>query len=274
MEKAKNTMEEKIETPVQTVDLTLTPDEEAGMRQMMEASVFYGHGKARTNPKMRPHILATRSGMEVINLSKTIEMLDKAKKAIENTVKGGGTVFFVGTTPATKTPIKETAEALDLPYVVERWLGGMFTNFETISERINYFRKLKKDKANGKFEKYTKKERLKLSKELDKLEILFGGVESFESLPALVFIADLKENEIAAREARRMHIPTVALVNTDSDPDLVDFPIPANNRNVKSVALILSHIKETIEKAKAAPAQKKEEAVKAENVNDTKDTEA
>lgn len=253
MEKEQNTMEEKNETQTQVAEVVLSPDDEMHLRLMMEASVFYGHSKSRTNPKMRPYILSTRSGMEVINLLKTMETLDSAKKAVEGAVKSGGVILFVGTSAAVKAVVKESAEKLGVPHVTERWLGGTLTNFKTISERIDHFRKLKEDKATGRIEKYTKKERTQLDKELKKLEQLLGGLEKLEALPSMVFVADSKENAIAAREARKMHIPVVALVNTDSDPDIADHVIPANDRSPKSVAFLMSYIEKAVEKAKATP---------------------
>lgn len=244
--------EEKTSAADAAAEVVLSSDDEMHLRLMMEASVFYGHGRSRTNPKMRPYILATRSGMEVINLIKTMEALDKATKAIEGAIKAGGTVLLVGTTPATKNAVKDTAIRLGLPYVTERWLGGTLTNYGTISERIARFRKLKADRAAGKLEKYTKKERLDIDKELVKLEELFGGVETLEGMPSLVVVTDLRENEIAAREAKRMHIPVVGVVNTNGNPDIVDFSIPANDRSPKSIALLLSYIEKAVERARNA----------------------
>ncbi|MFH1188736.1 MAG: 30S ribosomal protein S2 [bacterium] len=268
MEKVKKIMEEqKEEVQTQVSEVVLTSEDEMHVRLMMEASVFYGYNRSRTNPKMRPYILATRSGLEVINLLKTMEALDKAKKTIEGVVKSGGMLFFVGTAPATKKVVQETAEKVGASYVTERWLGGTFTNFKTISGRINHFRTLKEDQSSGRIEKYTKKERLQISKELKRLEKFFIGMEKMDKLPSMVFIADLKENLVAAREARRMHIPIVALVNTDGDPKFADYPIPANTRSPKSVALVMSYIEKSIEKAQTSTLMQKKQK-EDENIND------
>lgn len=243
-------LQEKEETTAVAHEVALTPEEEARVRTMMDAGVFYGHLHTRTNPRMGKYILANRSGVDVINLIKTIESLNVALKAIEGVVKTGGKVLFVGTTPATKDLVKALAEKAGMPFIIARWPGGMITNWSVLSTRVAHMRKLKQGKLTGEFAKYTKKEQLNISKELEKLQKLFGGVEQLTSLPQMVVIADLKANLIAAREARQAGIPTVALVNTDNDPTLVTYPIPANDRSPKSVEHILSYVEQTVMKAK------------------------
>lgn len=229
----------------------LTPEEGEMLRQMMEVGVFYGRSKARTNPLMKDYVLATRAGFEVIDLEETIASLGKVADFIKGRVSvDKGPILLVGTSPAAKTVIKEMAERLDLPAVTERWLGGTLTNFKIISERINQFKKLKADIAAGKFEKYTKKERLELDRELARSEILFGGIEKLDRLPSFMVIADLTANTIAAREAKRTGVPIIALVNTDADPRLADHIIPANDKNPKSIKFILGQLAEVIETAR------------------------
>lgn len=228
-----------------------TSHEEEMLREMMEVGVFYGRSKARTNPLMKGYVLATRAGFEVIDLKQTIVALDKAAEFIKGT--GRGSILLVGTSPAAKSVVKDAAEKFDLPSVTERWLGGTLTNFKIILERINQFRKLKADIAAGKFEKYTKKERLEFDRKLAKLEILFGGVEKLDRLPSLVLITDLAANTLAAKEAKRTNIPVLAFVNTDADPRLADYKIPANDKNPKSIKLLLDYLAEAIEQTKATP---------------------
>ncbi|MEX2054242.1 MAG: 30S ribosomal protein S2 [Candidatus Colwellbacteria bacterium] len=225
---------------------TLTPEETELIKSMMDIGVFYGRSKARTNPKMRKFILTNRSGFSVIDLQKTIEALVRATKMVEDAVAQKETVLLVGVSPSVKGAIKEVAEETNMPYVTERWLGGTLTNFETISKRINHLKKLKEEKAEGGWDKYTKKEQLDLEKELNKLQRLFGGIETLTSLPKLVFVADVASNQIPAKEARALGIPVLGIINTDADPSLVDQGIPANERSVKSVEFIMDRTKEAI----------------------------
>lgn len=240
---------EETETPA--TDVSLSAEEEARMREMMVAGVFYGYTKSRTEPKMRRFIVSTRAGVEIIDLVKTMQALNDAAEVLNESIKNGGSILFIGTTPAVKSAVLLIAGKLGMPYVTERWLGGTLTNFKTISERVKYFKKLKADKEAGNLDKYTKKERVLIDQELSKLEKYFGGIESMERLPAMVVIVDLKAHEIAAREARKMKIPIVAFVNTNSDPDLADYPIPANTRSAKSVELLLAYLEKEILKNRA-----------------------
>ena len=230
---------------------TLSPEETEAIKNMMDLGVFYGSSKARTNPKMRKYILTNRSGFSVIDLEKTLEGIKKTSAAIDAVVASGGMILLVGLSPSVKGAIKEMAEELDLPHVTERWLGGTLTNFETISKRINQLKKLKEEKANGDWDKYTKKEQLDLEKELTKLNRFFGGLEKMNKLPQMVFIADISSNVIPAKEARILGIPIAGLINTDANPKLVDYGIAANERNVKSAEFILEKIKNVIIAAKA-----------------------
>lgn len=233
-------------------DVKLTADEEAKMKAMIEANIFYGHARSRTNPKMRPNILSTKSGVEVIDLLKTMKALDAALKLIKDKVAKGGSVLFVGTTPAVKTAVKATAQKLGMPYVTDRWLGGTLTNFKTISSRVAHFKKLEEDKNAGRLSKYTKKERIDIDRELARFEKLLRGIESLDRMPGVVFVADMSVNQIASREANRMKIPSVGLINTNIDPDLVDYPIPANDRNSKSIAYILNEIERAVAEGRAS----------------------
>ena len=255
---------QELTTEVSIEDSSLTTEEKELFHKMMEVGVFYGRSKSRTNPLMKKYVLTTRSGFEVIDLQSTIKELNIASNILREIVKSGGTAVFVGTSPAVKKIVKETAERLEMPYVTERWLGGTFTNFETITKRVKYFTKLKEDKASGKLEKYTKKEQLKMDKELAKLNRLFLGIEKLERLPDVIFITDLNENEYAAKEAKQKNIPVVAILNTDSNLKLVDYPIPANDRNSKSVEIIMNFLEKVIADAKIEGAKIKADADKKE----------
>jgi len=271
-EDAKRTteVEEEVINEVSAEEPSLEVEEKELFDQMMEAGVFYGRSKSKTNPLTKEFIVTTRSGFEVIDLQKAIEYLKRASEVLKNVFAGKGTVLFVGTSPAAKNVIKEIAERLESPYVTERWLGGTLTNFKTITDRINYFKKLKEDKAKGKLEKYTKKEQLDMAKELNKLEKFFGGIEFLDKLPSMIFIADLSENEYAAREAKQKSIPIMGFLNTDTNPNLVDHPIPGNDRNATSIGLLMKYLVEAAEEGKKQAFLTKVEPKEADSKKETK----
>jgi len=244
---------------VSAEESSLEVEDQELFAQMMEAGVFYGRSKSKTNPLTKEYIVTTRSGFEVIDLQKAIEYLKKTADVLKNVFANKGTVLFVGTSPAVKNIVRETAEKLESPYVAERWLGGTLTNFKTITDRINYFKKLKEDKETGKLTKYTKKEQLQKSKELTKLERLFGGIETLDKLPSMILIADPSENEYAAMEAKQKGIPVIGLLNTATDPELIDYPIPANDRSATSVKLLMQYLEEAAAEGKKQALLKKEE---------------
>ena len=268
-EETKNITEE--ESKLETADVededevsadepSLGVEEKELFDRMMEAGVFYGRSKSKTNPLTRKYIVTTRSGFEVIDLRKAMESLKRAGEILKNIFENNGVVLFVGTSPAVKDAIKETAERLGSPYVIERWLGGTLTNFNTIIKRISYFKKLKEDKANGRLEKYTKKEQSDMDKELAKLENFFGGIESLEKIPSMIFIADISENEYAAKEAKLKKVPVMGFLNTDTDPTLLDHSIPGNDRNIKSVKLLMDYLAEVALEGKKQASIKNAEA--------------
>jgi len=256
--------QDDVNNEVSAEEPVLEVEEKELFNQMMEAGVFYGRSKSSTNPLTREYLLTPRSGFEVINLQKAIKRLKSAAEILKNTLANGGVVLFVGTSPAVKNVIKEIAERLELPYVTERWMGGTLTNFKTITDRINYFKKLKDDKARGRLEKYTKKEQLEMDKELAKLERFFGGIETLDKLPSMIFIADLSKNEYAAREARQKGIPVMAFLNTDTNPNLVDHPIPGNDRSMSSVRLLMEFLAETAAEGKKEALLRKDETSETE----------
>lgn len=225
------------------------------LEEMAKVGLFLGHQKSKTHPRMKPYIFGTRNGMEVIDLGQTWQALEKAMEFLKSKLSAGGTILFVGTTPSSKTAVEEFAKKHNFPYVTERWLGGTLTNFKTLAKRISYFKKLRADRAAGKFDKYTKKERLDIDREIKKLSLKFSGTENMENLPSALFVVDVPSHIIAVREAKIVKVPVAALVNTDSNPELVDYPIPANDRSRAGVEWVLSKLETAVEEAKLARPQ-------------------
>lgn len=201
------------------------------LEEMAKAGLFVGHKKSKTHPLMRQYVYGVRNGIALFDLPQTLTSLEKAMEFMQTTLHSLSGILVVGNTPAAKQISEALAQKFELPHVTERWLGGTLTNFNTLAKRISYFKKLKADKAAGRLDKYTKKERLGIDREIAKLHLKFSGVEFMEKLPEVVFIVDLENNMIAAREARKMHIPVVAIANTNADPRLADYLIPANDRS-------------------------------------------
>jgi small subunit ribosomal protein S2 len=228
------------------------------LEEMSKAGLFLGHQKSKTHPRMRPFIFTTRNGLEIIDLSKTLQALERAMDFIKSKVAGGGSVLLVGTTPAAKLATEETAKKINFPYVTERWLGGTLTNFKTLSKRVSYFKKLRADRQAGKFDKYTKKEQLNIDREIAKLTLKFSGVENMEVLPQLLFVVDVSAHNAAIREAKRMNIPVVGIINTDADPAMVDYPIPANDRSKAGLEWIFAKLETAVNEAKLLKVEKVE----------------
>lgn len=211
--------------------------------EMIKAGILYGRSKSKTNPKMKDYILTTRSGMEIFDLTQTLAALDRAKEFIKSSQEKKLKFLLVATQPTLKCLIRQWAEKLEAPYVVERWLGGTITNFQVLSKRLHYYLKLKADRAAGKLDKYTKKERLNFDREIARMEKLFGGLEKLDKLPDVLFIVDvgLKNHQTAIREAKRLKIPIVAVVNTDNDP-AINYPIPANTASKNGVEWLMNRL--------------------------------
>lgn len=219
-------------------------------KEMINAGVFYGRKKSKTHPKMKPYILGNRNGIEIVNLLKTKELLEKALNFLKEKAAAGAPMLFVATQPPAEDAVKLAAE-LGMPVVAVRWLGGALTNFKVIKSRIEYFRKLKSDWGKGALDKYTKKERLGIERELRRLQELFSGLENMAALPEVVIMIDANLHRTALREARRMNIPVVALTNTDGDPTDIDWPVVGNTRAKASINWFMSKIKEVLTEAKA-----------------------
>jgi small subunit ribosomal protein S2 len=214
------------------------------MRELLEAGVHFGHQTRRWDPKMRPYIFSERNGIHIIDLRQTLEACERAAQFIQDTVADGGTVLFVGTKKQAQSVVQEAAEHAGMPYVNHRWLGGMLTNFTTIHKRILYMRELERMDASGEMEALPKKERLRLRRELAKLETVLGGVRELHRIPDAVFVIDVRTEAIAVKEAKRLEIPIVAVVDTNCDPDPIDLVIPGNDDAIRASQLMATLIAE------------------------------
>ncbi len=228
---------------------------------LLQSGAHFGHLTRRWNPKMKPYIFMERNGIHIIDLKKTQEMLDAACNAISNTVAEDRKILFVGTKPQAKDVVTEEAKRCNAFYCTERWLGGMLTNFSTIRKSVKRLTNIEKMESDGTFESITKKERLFLTREREKLQDVLSGIVEMSRLPGVLFVVDVKKESIAVNEARRLGIPVVAIVDTNCDPDGIDYPIPANDDALKSVQLITKAVAEAvIEGNQRASAQKAAQA--------------
>lgn len=216
------------------------------VENMEEAGLQFGHTVSRLHPKMKPYVSGIKNNVHIIDLKKTAEEFEQALKYIAKVAAEGKVILFVGTKPQIKQFAREAAEACGMPYVCERWLGGTFTNFETISKRVQYFKDLEIKRAQGFFEKHTKKERLNIDKEIASLKVKFEGIRTMDKLPEVALILDMREDETAVREARRKGVKIVGIADTNVDPTAADYPIYANDDAISSVRYILEKVKETI----------------------------
>jgi small subunit ribosomal protein S2 len=206
--------------------------------ELLEAGVHFGHLTRKWNPKMAPYIFMEKNGIHLIDLNKTAVKLEESAEALKNIVKSGRKVLFVATKKQAKEIIETEAARVNMPFVTERWLGGMLTNFTTVRKSIKKMQSIDKMATDGTYQNINKKERLMLEREKAKLQRLFGGIADLNRLPAALFICDIKREHIAIAEAKKLNIPTFAIVDTNSDPTVVDFPIPANDDAAKSISLI------------------------------------
>jgi small subunit ribosomal protein S2 len=222
------------------------------VKELLESGTHFGHQTKRWNPKMRRFILCPRNGIYIIDLNKTLENVENFVARVRGEVQKGGKVLFVGTKKQIKDCLKEEADRCHMPYVTERWLGGMLTNFQTIRQSVGKLEKIEKMETDGTFEALTKKERQNLLKRKEKLLSVLTGVRSMRKLPALLFIVDTIKEHIAIAEARRLGIAIGAIVDTNCDPDPIDYPIPGNDDAIKSVQLITKTVADTILSVKSA----------------------
>ncbi len=237
------------------------------MKQLLESGVHFGHQTKRWNPKMEPYIFTERNGIYIIDLQQTVKLIDDAYNFVKEEAAKGKKVLFVGTKRQAQETVKKEAERCGMPYVNQRWLGGMLTNYQTIKKRIDRLDELEKMEEEGIFEVLPKKEVIELNKEHDKLERFLGGIRNMNGLPDVLFITDAKKEDIAVAEAIKLDIPIVSILDTNCDPDLIDYVIPGNDDAIRAVKLITSVISDAVlagkqgrQEAKAQEEQAKAEA--------------
>ena len=222
-----------------------------GVKELLDAGVHFGHQTKRWNPKMKPFIFDARNGIHIIDLSKTLNQLDAACNFLSGTVSKGGKVLFVGTKKQAQQAVKDTAKECGQFYVTERWLGGTLTNFATIKRSIGRLKHIEKMETDGSINQYVKQEQSVLRREAARLVKFFDGIRSMDKLPAAMFVVDIKREHNAVAEVRRLKIPVVAIVDTNCDPDLVDYPIAGNDDAIRSVRMILATIGQAVIVAQA-----------------------
>lgn len=220
--------------------------------EMAKVGVIYGHKKSKTHPRMKPFIAGNRQEIELLDPEATLEGLEKAIEFLKEKIKSGGLVLCVGTSAPAKSTVEAFAKKFDFPYVVNRWLGGTLTNSKIITERLRYYENLKVREEKGELQKYTKKEQRQFNELIAKLAKNFVGLAKYSKLPDSLFVVDVKANITAVREARKMKIPIVGIIDTDDDPDLIEYPIFANDHNKGSIEWIVEKISEALRAVKAA----------------------
>ena len=227
------------------------------MRELLEAGVHFGHQTRRWNPKMRRFIFSERGGIYIIDLQKTLALLEEAHDFARNVAERRGTILFVGTKKQAQEAVQEHASRVGMPYVSNRWLGGLLTNWRTISERISYLHDLRRLQTEGQLDLLPSKERISLTAELEKLESNLGGVADMKRQPDAVFVIDLKKEQLAVREARRLGVPIIGLVDTNADPDEADFVIPGNDDAIRASNLIAKVVADGVAagKVQVSPAE-------------------
>ena len=262
------------------------PQEALTMKSLLEAGVHFGHQTQRWHPRMKQYIFSQRNGIHIIDLQQSMSLLKRAQQFVSDVVAGGQSILFVGTKRQAQDSVEQAARNCGMFYVKHRWLGGTLTNFPSIQGRIDYLVRLEERRAKGGFNLLTKKEALKLEDEVQRLNRNFGGVKEMTTLPGALFVVDIGREKIAVAEGRRMGIPIVALVDTDGDPDLVDYPIAANDDAIRSISLVTARIAyavteglrrraelasaaQELEMAEAAAEAGEEEAAEEEEVGET-----
>ena len=234
------------------------------MKQLLEAGVHFGHQTRRWNPKMAPYIFTERNGIYIIDLQKTVKKVDEAYDFLRSVAEEGKSILFVGTKKQAQEAIKEEALKAGMYYVNERWLGGMMTNFATIRKSINRLKELEAMEQDGTFEVLSKKEVLSLKREMEKLEKSLGGIKDMDKLPGALFVVDPRKERIAVAEAKKLDIPIVAIVDTNCDPDEIDYVIPGNDDAIRAVKLLTSRMADAIiegRQGEAGEAEVAEEAI-------------
>lgn len=238
------------------------------LKELLEAGAHFGHQTRRWNPKMRTYIYGARGGIHIMDLTKTADCLKSAIDFAGKTAEGGGEILFVATKRQAKDIVKSAAIDAGMPYVVERWLGGMLTNFRTIKMQINRLKKLEAQTESGELAaNYNKKEQGVLSEEMAKLEHIFGGIKNMDGMPAAMFVVDAPREHTAILEAKKSGIPVIAIADSNADPDLIDYPIPANDDAIKTITIITQVVAEAAKAGRAKHAASNKEAKEGEDGN-------
>jgi len=219
---------------------------EKELKEMLKNAVHFGHATRKWDPKMKPYIYGEKQGIHVFDLNKTAKALAAALKFLKASAKEGKTIMFVSTKQQATEIVKTAAKECRCPYVTQKWVPGLFTNFKTIKQRIKYLKKLKDEKATGEFEKYTKKEVVKLEKTINKLETALGGVQNLNKTPDILIVMDVHRDQIAVKEAQRKGVKIVGITDSNADPTGIDYPIPANDDAVKSLTYLIAKFKEAL----------------------------
>ena len=220
------------------------------MKQLLEAGVHFGHQTRRWNPKMKRFIFGERNGIYIIDLQQTLNRIESAYTFVRDTVAGGGTILFIGTKKQAQDPVESYANKCGMPFINQRWLGGMLTNYQTISKRVGKMLEYERMRDSGEFTAMPKKEALLLGRELDKLERYLGGIRGMEKLPSAVFVLDTKKESIAVTEANKLGIPVVAVVDTNCDPDVIDYVIPGNDDAIRAGTLLCRVIADAVDEGR------------------------
>ncbi|MTI33417.1 30S ribosomal protein S2 [Xanthovirga aplysinae] len=239
-------------------------------KDLLDAGVHFGHLTRKWNPKMAPYIFMERNGIHIIDLKKTLASLEEASNAIKHVVRSGRKIMFVATKKQAKEVVAEEARKLNMPFVTERWLGGMLTNFSTIRKSLKKMSSIDKMMKDEAYKNLAKRERLMITREKEKLERVLGGISDLTRLPAALFVVDVKKEHIAVKEAQKLNIPVFAIVDTNSDPNEADFPIPANDDAFKSISLITKTIASAIEEGLQERRKEKEAAREKEEIKKKK----
>lgn len=229
------------------------------LAQLLESGLHFGHRRSRRHPKMEPFLFSTKNDLSVIDVRKTLDYLQVALAAIARIAEQGGSLLCVGTKKQAQAAVKKCAEETGQPYVVNRWLGGTLTNFSVISRMIKKYHSLKGEQVSGELQKYTKKEQLERAREIDELDTLIGGIQHLTALPDALFVVDINHDSTSVKEARKKHIPIIALCDANVNPELVTYPIPGNDDARKSIELILDLVSEAYQEGAAKLAAHKQE---------------
>ena len=216
------------------------------MKQLLEAGVHFGHRTRRWHPKMRTFIFTERNGIHIIDLQQTMRQVNSAYQVVRDTVREGGLVLFVGTKKQAQETIRQEAERCGMPFIIQRWLGGSLTNFRTIRQRIDYMQDLERRETTGDLDRLPKKEALLLRNEMERLHTRIGGLRTMTHLPDLIFIVDVQRESLAVTEANKLHVPIVAMVDTNCDPDPIDYPIPSNDDAIRAIKLMAGKMADAV----------------------------